>query len=64
MNGYWKNSRKEVTSMANKPQTIAEILARLADEELISLLPWIRDENGEKISLIELKHYLKEATRQ
>lgn len=44
-----------------KPRTIAENLARLTDDELISVLPWIRDENGEKVSLIELKHYLKEA---
>ena len=46
--------------MADKPTNIGEAMLRLTDEELISLLPWIRDENGEKVSLIELKHYLKE----
>lgn len=45
-----------------KPRTIAENLARLTDDELISVLPWIRDENGEKVSLIELRHYLRKVT--
>jgi hypothetical protein len=46
--------------VADKPKNIGEALLGLTDEELISLLPWIRDENGEKVSLIELKHYLKQ----
>lgn len=46
--------------MGNKAQTIAEILLKLSDQELIELLPYIRDENGERMSLIELKHYLRE----
>ena len=41
-------------------RTIAENLARLTDRELIEMLPYICDENGEKVSLIELKHYLRE----
>ena len=53
-------SPEGVNNMTDKPKTIADALARLTDDELISLLPWIRDENGEKVSLIELKHYLKE----
>ena len=39
--------------------TIAENLSRCSDQELIELLPYIRDENGERVSLIELKHYLR-----
>ena len=39
-------------------RTIAENLMRCTDQELIALLPYIRDENGERVSLIELKHYL------
>ena len=41
-------------------KTIREIMKRLSDLELIEMLPYIRDENGEKVSLIELKHYLNE----
>ena len=41
-------------------ETIAQIMSRLTDRELIEMLPYIRDENGERISLIELKHYLRE----
>lgn len=40
--------------------TIAQIMAKLTDRELIEMLPYIRNENGEKMSLIELKHYLRE----
>ena len=39
-------------------RTIAENLARCSAQELIALLPYIRDEDGEKVNLIELKHYL------
>ena len=46
--------------MRQEPETIREILLRLSDRELIEILPYIRDENGEKISLIELKHILRE----
>lgn len=41
--------------------TIAENLARCSDQELIAMLPYIRDENGERVSLIELKHCIREA---
>jgi len=41
-------------------KTIREILLGLSDQELIECLPYIRDENGEKVNLIELKHALKE----
>ena len=50
--------------MTVKHPTLAQILARLSDSDLISLLPYIRDENGEKVSLIELKHYLRAKTEQ
>ncbi len=40
-------------------RTIAENLMRCTDQELIALLPYIRDEDGEKVNLIELKHYLR-----
>ena len=43
-----------------KPETIREILLTLSDSELIEMLRYIRDENGERVSLIELKHILKE----
>lgn len=43
-----------------KPKTIREILLGLSDTELIEMLKYIRDENGEKVSLIELKHILRE----
>ena len=45
-----------------KPETIREILLTLSDSELIEMLRYIRDENGERVSLIELKHILKEGT--
>ena len=44
-------------------KTIAENLMRCSDQELIAMLPYIRDENGERVSLIELKHYLRESNR-
>jgi hypothetical protein len=40
-------------------ETIAQIMAKLTDSELIEMLPYIRNEDGEKMSLIELKHYLR-----
>lgn len=43
-----------------KPKTIAEIMAGMSDQELIDVLPWIRNEDGERMSLIELRHYLRE----
>ena len=43
-----------------EPKTIREILKGLSDRELIEMLPYIRDENGEKVSLIELNHSLNE----
>ena len=45
--------------MENQP-TIAEIMIKLSDKELIEALPYIRDENGERISLVELKRILRE----
>ena len=44
-------------------ETIAQIMSRLTDRELIEMLPYIRDENGEKVSLVELKHFLREQRR-
>ncbi len=44
--------------------TILENMMRLHDEDLLTVLPYIRDENGEKMSLIELKHYLREEKRR
>lgn len=43
-----------------KLKTIAEIMAGMSDQELIDVLPWIRNEDGERMSLIELRHYLRE----
>ena len=44
-------------------ETIAENLARCTDQELIECLPYIRDEEGEKVNLLQLKRYLREATK-
>ena len=46
-----------------KQPTIAEIMIRLSDEELIEVLRYVRDENGERVSLVELKHYLRETVK-
>ena len=45
-------------------RTIAENLALCSDQELIALLPYIRDENCEKVNLIELKHYLRKVEEE
>ncbi len=45
-------------------ETIAEIMIRLSDLELIEMLPYIRDENGEKVSLVELRHILREEVQR
>ena len=45
-----------------KPETIREILLSLSDSELVEMLRYIRNENGEKVSLIELKHILRNET--
>jgi hypothetical protein len=42
------------------PKTIRDILLTLSDSELVEMLKYIRDENGEKVNLIELKHILRE----
>jgi hypothetical protein len=42
-------------------KTILEILSDMSDDELVELLPYIRDENGERLNLIELKHFLRES---
>lgn len=39
--------------------TILDNLLRCNDEELISVLPCIRDEEGQRVNLIELKHFLR-----
>lgn len=44
------------------PETIAQILSRLTDSELIELLPYIRDEEGEKVNLLQLRRILREIT--
>jgi len=43
-----------------RPETIRDALLMLSDAELVEMLKYIRDENGEKVSLIELKHFLRE----
>ena len=43
-----------------RPETLRDVLRAMSDSDLIKLLKYIRDENGEKVSLIELKHYLRE----
>lgn len=40
--------------------SILDNLLRCDDLELLKVLPYIRDENGEKVSLVELKHFLRE----
>jgi len=36
------------------------VLERLRDDELIELLPYIRDEEGERMNLMQLRRYLRE----
>ena len=57
--GRWRKRRNGMPAR-EKPKTIREIMKGMSDQELIEMLPYIRDENGEKVSLIELKHYLNE----
>ena len=45
-------------------KTIAEIMISLSDEELIEMLPYIRDEDGERVSLIGLRHLLRETVQE
>ena len=45
-------------------KTIAEALRRLNDRELLEMLPYIRNENGDRVSLAELKQILKEETKE
>lgn len=47
----------ENNAMSGK--TIAEIMRGCSDSELIEMLPYIRDEEGQRVSLVELKHYLR-----
>lgn len=51
-----------MTDLEKKRQTpmIAEIMIRCSDEELIDALPYIRNEDGIRMSLIELRHCLRE----
>lgn len=44
--------------------TIAENLIKLSDRELIEVLPYVRNEDGERVNLIELKHMLREAVKK
>ena len=59
-----QNGNKGADHEAMSGRTIAENLARCSDQELIALLPYIRDENGERVSLIELKHYLRKVKEE
>ena len=43
--------------------SILDNLLRCDDLDLLKVLPYIRDENGEKVSLVELKHFLMEQRR-
>ncbi len=46
-------------------RTIAENLIRLSDEDLLVVLPYIRNANGEKISNIrEFRDILQETVKQ
>ena len=45
-------------------ETIAENMIRMSDADLLTILPYVRDENGERVSLIELRHYLRETVRR
>jgi hypothetical protein len=44
--------------------TIAENLIKLSDRELIEVLPYVRNEDGERVNLIELKHMLRKAVKK
>ena len=44
--------------------TIAENLIKLSDRELIEVLPYVRNEDGERVNMIELKHMLREAVKK
>ena len=35
-------------------------MERLTDDELIEMLPFIRDQDGNRVNLFQLKRYLKE----
>ena len=54
---------RRVADRSHGGETIGEVISRLTDSELIDLLPYIRDENGEKVNLLQLKRYLREATK-
>lgn len=41
-------------------RTLLDNLLECNDQELLTMLPYIRDENGERVSIVELKHYLRE----
>lgn len=46
-------------------KSIAEIMIDLSDQELIDMLPYIRDEDGERlVSLVQLKHILREEVQR
>ena len=51
-------------SNVRRNKTIAEVMISLSDEELIEMLPYIRDEDGERVSLIGLKHLLREIVQE
>lgn len=39
---------------------IWQALERLSDKELVEMLKYIRDENGERVNLLQLRRYLRE----
>lgn len=46
-------------------KTIAEIMIDLSDQDLIDMLPYIRDEDGERlVSLVQFKHILREEVQR
>ena len=61
MDGPRKN--RSVFTIMEQP-TIAENLIKLSDRELIEVLPYVRNEDGERVNLIELKHMLREAVKK
>jgi len=45
-------------------ETIADILRRCNDRELMEVLPYIKNGKGERMTLAELKEYLKEEKKR
>jgi hypothetical protein len=44
--------------------TIAEGFSKLSDHQLMGVLPFVRNENGEKMTLAELKDCIRESVER